>query len=416
MVLKIKGNRIWLTAIAILFAVTLTTTVIHIFKNGSDKNYTLSNTAVSGAKEASSDTSDIFRVSIKGMRGVWVPFMSLDTNQHSESSFKNNFDSLAETAVKNKINTLIVHVRPFSDALYNSDIFPSSHILSGTQGEAVEYDALKYMIEKTHEKGMKFHAWVNPYRIKTSDTPSKLSDDGILSILSDDDIIEYDGGIYINPSSEKGRSIIIEGVREIVKNYDVDGVQFDDYFYPSSDNSLDISSYREYISGLDSEAVALSHSEWRKAQVNMLISSVYSAVKQIKPKVIFGVSPQGNISNCSDIGADVGLWCQNEGYADYICPQAYVNFEHSFLPFDTMISQWKELAGSNKTSLCVGLALYKANNGDYDGGSWKNKNDILKQEVEYCRKNGIDNFIIYDIDYLDDSNTYEEVQNVMSVF
>ena len=170
------------------------------------------------------------------------------------------------------------------------------------------------------------------------------------------------------------------------------------------------------MSGLDSEAVALSHSEWRKAQVNMLISSVYSAVKQIKPKVVFGVSPQGNISNCSDIGADVGLWCQNEGYADYICPQAYVNFEHSFLPFDKMLSQWKELAGNNKTSLCVGLALYKANNGDYDGGSWKNKNDILKQEVEYCRKNGIDNFIIYDIDYLDDDNTMEEVRNVVSIF
>ena len=81
-----------------------------------------------------------------------------------------------------------------------------------------------------------------------------------------------------------------------------------------------------------------------------------------------------------------------------------------------MLSQWKELAGNNKTSLCVGLALYKANNGDYDGGSWKNKNDILKQEVEYCRKNGIDNFIIYDIDYLDDDNTMEEVRNVVSIF
>ena len=411
-VFKIKGNKIWITAIAILFAVTLTTTVIHIFRNNSDNKNILSQAASTKA-ETSINT---FRINVNGMRGVWIPFMSLDTNQHSESSFKNNFDSLAETAKNNKINTLIVHIRPFSDALYNSDIFPTSHILSGTQGEDVEYDALEYMIEKTHEKGMKFHAWINPYRIKTSDTPSELSDNGIMSRFSDDDIIEYDGGIYINPSSAKDRGIIIDGIREIVENYDVDGIQFDDYFYPSSNKSLDISSYREYISDLDSGSEAMSHSEWRNAQVNMLISSVYSSIKQIKPDVIFGVSPQGNIGNCSDIGADVGLWCQNEGYADYICPQAYVNFEHSFLPFDKMISQWKELAENNKTSLCVGLALYKANDESYDDGSWKNSSSILKREVEYCRKNGIDNFIIYDIDYLDEKNTEDEVKNLLSVF
>lgn len=416
MILKIKGNKIWFSSIAILLVVMMVTTIVQ-----------LSNVETSQSSISTSITSDKTENAVvvmqkkstqptivKDMRGVWVPYMSLETQEHNEQSFKSNFDSIIKTAVENNLNTLIVHIRPFSDALYKSDIFPYSHILTGSQGESVDYDPLEYMIKKCHENKLKFHAWVNPYRIATSDTPREFSENNIINTLSNDDIIEYDGGKYINPSSTKGRQIIVDGVKEIVKNYDVDGVQFDDYFYPSADLEYDKAIYESYLSMLDEECTALSHKEWRQSNVNILISSVYSSIKQIKSSVIFGISPQGNISNCYDIGADVKTWCNTSGYADYICPQMYVNFDHSILPFDKMVSDWKEINPTNNVPLCVGLALYKAGT-DSDNGTWQNKTDILKSEVEYCKENGIDNFIIYDIDYFKDENAREEVKNVISV-
>lgn len=417
MILKIKGNKIWFSAVAVLFVVTIITTVIHLTSINNITETFSDNISPGNSKNAVtlSEKRNTKFTEIKNMRGVWVPYMSLETERHTGESFKSNFDNIVKTAISNKLNTLIVHVRPFSDALYKSDIFPTSHIVAETQGDDIDFDPMEYMIKKCHENNLKFHAWINPYRISTNETPSQLSESNIIYSLSDDDILAYDGGKYINPCSTKGRQFIIDGVKEIVKNYDIDGLQFDDYFYPSSDTSLDQSSYENYLSTLDGECAELSHTQWRKVNVNMLISSVYSAIKNIKSDLPFGISPQGNIDNCIEIGADVNTWCENYGYMDYICPQMYVNFEHSVLPFDKMLSDWKEVTVTNKVSLCVGLALYKAGS-DSDEGTWQNKDDILKSEVEYCKKNGIDNFIIYDIDYFNNDDTYEEVKNVISLF
>ncbi len=410
MVVRIRSNRIWFIAVGILFVVTAVISIHHLTAH---KILTTDVPDKGGSRVGKVEKSSK-KADIQNMRGVWIPYFSLETAEHTEASFKSNFDRLVATAKDHKMNTLIVHIRPFSDSLYPSEYFPMSHILTGTQGEEVSYDPLEYMITRTHENGMKFHAWINPYRICTSTTPEELSDNGIMNILSENDVLYYDGGMYINPSSAEGRKLILDGVKEVVRNYDVDGIQFDDYFYPDSDLSLDRVNYREYVSRCDSDGIVLSQSEWRKANVNMLISAVYSSIKQTDKKVVFGISPQGNISNCHDIGADVDKWCSTYGYVDYICPQMYVNFEHSVLPFDTMVEQWQELTKDKKVDLCIGLALYKANS-DYDEGSWKNSQDILQQEVEYCRQNGIDDFMLYDIDYFDKENTKEEIQNVVSI-
>ena len=409
MVVRIRRNRIWFIAIGILFVVTAVISVHHlvshkILSTDNPKNIT---TAV--RTEKSSKQADI-----KNMRGVWIPYFSLETQEHTESAFKRNFDRLIATAKSHKMNTVIVHVRPFSDALYPSEYYPQSHILTGTQGETVSYDPLEYMITKTHESGMKFHAWINPYRISTESTPEEFSADNIVNTLSESSILHYNGGIYINPSSVEGRKLIIDGIKEVVEKYAVDGVQFDDYFYPDKDLSIDRKYYEDYVCECDSDGIVLSQTQWRKANVNMLISAVYDSIKQIKKEVIFGISPQGNISNCNDIGADVEEWCNTYGYADYICPQMYVNFDHAILPFDTMVEQWQELTKSQKIPLCIGLALYKANSSDYDDGTWQNSNDILRQEVEYCQQKGIDNFMLYDIDYFDKSYTQTEMQNLVN--
>ena len=407
MILKIKGNKIWFSAVCMLVIVAVITTVIRIASPMQEVSDIKNNNPLV-------NTTAVNTVKIENMRGVWIPYMSLDTGEYTEALFKENFNKMLETAKKNKMNTLIVHIRPFSDALYKSEIFPSSHIIAGNQGGEVNFDALDYMIDTAHNNNLKFHAWINPYRISLADIPVKLSDNSIVNKLEDDDIIEYDGGKYINPSSSNGKKFIIQGVKEVAKNYNVDGIQFDDYFYPTSNTEIDRVFYEEYLENLDSECVPLTQFEWRRANVNMLVSNVYSCIKKINPDIIFGISPQCNINNCNEIGADVELWSNSYGYVDYICPQIYVNFEHITTPFDKNFKEWLEITKSNKVTLCIGLALYKANS-DYDNGTWKNSNDILKKQIELCKENGVDNYMIYDIDYLNNEDTSKEVENVMSV-
>lgn len=407
MVVKIKGNKLWIIVSYILLLVIIITSVTNII---SPKHITI--------KDVTSNKSNIIqqntKLNFENIRGVWVPYFSLQTEKGTKKEFENNFDKIVNTAKKNKMNTLIVHIRPFADAVYISSIFPISHIITGTQGEKIDYDPLEYMVNTAHKNRLKFHAWINPYRISTKDTPSKLAENSIVNQLEEIDILEYDGGKYINPSSSKGRKLIIDGVQEVVKNYDIDGIHFDDYFYPTSKTEIDNASYQEYISSLDKECIPLTQYEWRKTNVNMLISSVYSIIKQEKKDVLFGISPQGNIDNCTEIGADIATWCNTNSYVDYICPQLYVNFEHSSSPFDTMLKQWLEICKNSNISFSVGLALYKANS-DYDDGTWKNSDNILEQQVKLCQENNINNFIFYDIDYFTNKNTVKEVENLMPV-
>ncbi|MEE0264025.1 MAG: family 10 glycosylhydrolase [Acutalibacteraceae bacterium] len=407
MVIKIKDNKAWLSAVCILVVVAVITTVIRV-------TAPITEAEITSNSVQNINTPAYATVKIENMRGVWVPYMSLDTGEYTETSFKKNFDKIVQTALSNKMNTLVVHIRPFSDALYKSEIYPSSHILTGEQGASVEFDALEYMVEAAHNSNLKLHAWINPYRISTSETPPQLAQSSIVNSLEAEDILEYDGGRYINPSSDMGKKLIIDGVREVVKNYNIDGIQFDDYFYPTSNTAVDSEFYQDYLENLDSECVPLTQFEWRRANVNMLISSVYSCIKNIKKDVIFGVSPQCNITNCNEIGADVELWSNSYGYVDYICPQIYVNFEHATLPFDKSLKEWLEITKNKKVTLCIGLALYKANS-DYDDGTWKNSDDILKSQIQLCKQNGIDNYMVYHIDYFNNNNTDKEVQNAMSV-
>lgn len=355
------------------------------------------------------------------MKAVWVPFMSLvaDDDKYSEEKFKEKFDKIVATSVENKMNTLIVHVRPYGDALYKSKYYPWSHILTGTQGKDPGFDPLEYMLNKTHEEGLEFHAWINPLRIKSADTPKKLSADNLYNVWKKSDIsdntLEWEDSIYLNPAKDEVRKVIIDGVEEIIRNYAVDGIHFDDYFYPTTESEFDADSYNEYISTLDEECVPLTLLEWRSANINKIISGVYSRIKNLTSNVAFGVSPQGNINNDLEMGADVYSWCQTKGYIDYICPQIYVNFEHALLPYDNTANEWRELITNDDIKYYIGLAVYKAGS-EEDEQTWLNADDILKKQVEFGREAGADGFMLYSWDYLDNEQTAKEIENVMAVF
>ncbi|MDD5924612.1 MAG: family 10 glycosylhydrolase [Clostridia bacterium] len=350
------------------------------------------------------------------MRALWIPFTSLDIKSSNGSfdSFKQKFDKIVSDAEDKKLNTLIVHVRPFCDALYESDIFPCSHVLSGLQGKAVDFDALEYMAKTAHKKKLKIHAWINPFRVTSNKTSFEISNKNPIKSLPDGTVLEWENGLYLDPSSNDVRKLIIDGVREIIDKYDIDGIHFDDYFYPTTSSDYDKTSYQNYVSKLDDTSIPLTLSEWRTNNVNMLINGVYNAVHSSDKDVVFGISPQGNIENDISMGADVYTWGSVSGYVDYLCPQLYVNSENPILPFDKTADAWKKLVKKDNIELYIGLGLYKAGS-DVDEGTWQNADDIIKSQIEYTRKIKTDGFALYSSEYLVNKQTKAEVTNMMSV-
>lgn len=356
------------------------------------------------------------------MMAVWVPFMSLSVeDEGTKEAFEKKFDEIVKTSKEHNMNTLIVHVRPYGDALYPSEYYPWSHILTGTQGKDPGYDPLEYMIDTAHAAGLEFHAWINPLRMKVSQTPQKLSADNPHNLWKNDDdktnddwTLSWDGDIYLNPASAGARRYIIDSIEELIRNYAVDGIHFDDYFYPTSDAEYDKASYQAYRESLDENATPLTLTAWRTANISSLIAGVYNRIHALTDQVVFGVSPQGNIENDLGMGADVYDWGSIQGYVDYLCPQIYVSFDHALLPYDQTAQQWRELTSNSNVKLYIGLAVYKAGS-DADEGTWEGSNDILKQQIEYGRNLGADGFMLYAYDYLVNNQTKEEIENVMKV-
>lgn len=346
------------------------------------------------------------------MRGVWVSFMDLDMSDTDRSykSFKEKFNYIADTAKKKKFNTLVVQVRPYSDALYKSDYYPFSHIISGVQGKDTDYDPLKYMCGYAHKSGLKIHAWINPYRVRSSNE-LKLSDDN--PYIKDKSLgKEVGDGIYYNPALPKVRELIKNGIKEIINNYDVDGVQFDDYFYPTTEKSFDKAQYEQYKSNAGNNAMTLK--EWRINNVNMLIAECHALIHLKNKNIAFGISPQGNIENDYGMYADIYSWCEKAGYIDYICPQLYYSLKNPALSFENALKKWTDIKYSDSVTLYIGIAGYKTGT-DADNGTWNYSDKILQDEVKLVRKNNISGFMFYSFSNLISDKSAKEVSNLVEI-
>lgn len=349
------------------------------------------------------------------MRGMWVSYISLDMSSENQNfeAFKTKFDKIIDKALALKCNTLIVHVRPFCDALYTSDIYPYSHIISGVQGTNPGYDALEYMCDAAHQSSLKIHGWINPYRVKNSSTDLQLSERSP-AIAEDGITLNLESGIYLNPAKKSVRKLITDGIKEIVNNYDIDGIQLDDYFYPTDVGNSDSSDYNAYIKSLESKATKMSLEEWRQNNVNLLIAESYKTIKNTNKDVVFGISPQGNIDNNKEIYADVKSWCETYGYIDYICPQLYFSLDNPALTFETALKQWKELTYHSNIKVYIGLAIYKAGSTE-DNGTWLQRNDILAKELKLLREYGYNGYMLYDYNSLLSETSNKEIDNLLSV-
>ncbi len=371
--------------------------------------------AVQNKKEVIVATSDEATpseaVAEEEMRGVWISYMELSMENEedkSEAAFKDKFERIASRCKSLGFNTLVVQVRPFCDALYKSDYFPYSHILTGIQGKNPHYDPLEIICEVCRAKKLKLHAWVNPYRVRSSQTPAEISGRTPSRGLT----IETESGAILDPSNEKARKLIVNGVREIVQNYDVDGVQYDDYFYPEDFEDEDEEQYEEYKSRQQGDIMSIE--AWRTLQVNLLISETYIAVHECKKDVVFGISPQGNLSNNAKLNADVESWCCVKGFVDYICPQLYFSLDNPALSFESALQQWKSLDFAEGVKLYAGLAGYKAGS-DADEGTWKEADDILSREYSICQGE-TDGIILFDYDSLEADDSKKEINNLSRSF
>lgn len=323
----------------------------------------------------------------KEISAVWISYTELsmiDEDGSDEASFRAKISTMFDKCEKLGINTVFAQVRPFCDAMYPSEIFPWSKYLTGYQGDPVYYDPLEIMVDEAHTRGMGLHAWINPFRVSFDTDLDKLSKKNPAKILLSDEktkdrVVTADGGLYLSPASTENHKLIVDGVREIIRNYEVDGIHIDDYFYPSTDESVDKVYYDRY----KKSGGKLFYDKWRLEVISSFVSQMYTAVKSERSDCVFSISPAGNITNnYEEEYADVERWCSEKGYCDWIIPQLYYGFENEALPFDKACDNWSKLDTDGNVRMIYGIAAYKVNDSDeeFDAG-----NGIIEKEISVAK-------------------------------
>lgn len=330
--------------------------------------------------------------------GVWISFSEVNSMLTSEKGFKTEFGEALENLEALKIQNLYIHVRAFCDSIFESDYFPLTDTASGCK-----YDVFKYIIDECHAKEIKVHAWINPYRVSTAtaDIDKINSASPAYKWLKDDNTendcnVSFSNGIYLNPAEAQVQALVIDGVREIIAKYDVDGIHFDDYFYPTTNEDFDSVSYAKYIKQAENP---LPLADWRRFNVNALISGVYNAIKYANKDIIFSVSPMASIEhNYNNLYADVSEWIKG-GYIDYIIPQLYFGFEYpdASFKFENLLAEWKKLTHHSNVGLLIGLASYKAvPELEADKAEWENNFDIIARQAEICTQdNSVKGYVLF---------------------
>ena len=342
-------------------------------------------------------------------RAVWIATVdNIDwpsAGNYNTESQKAEFIRQLDMHQRNGMNALIVQVRPACDAFFPNGPEPWSEWLTGQQGKAPIpfYDPLEFMIEETHKRGMEFHAWCNPYRAvfqlpRTYLGPKqgkhkrrKLISVKGSSIAANhvsrkhpDWILKYGETGYLDPGNKDVQVYVASVIRDMLSRYDIDGIHFDDYFYPYRIGGVEFPDNASYLKnghGMDKEA-------WRRSNVDSIIVLLNHTIREVKKNCKFGISPFGvwrNISqdtlgsntqagqtNYDDLYADILLWLKN-GWIDYVVPQLYWEFQHSHAPFGVLLEWWSK--HHFERPCYIGLGIYRAGSNEY----WRDRNQLPRQ-------------------------------------
>ena len=355
----------------------------------------------------------------KEVRAFWVSnVVNIDLPTVEDiDDYQKRIIRMLDTAVSYNINTIFFQVRTTNDAFYESKLNPYSRYFTGQEGKKPPYDVLAWIIKEAKKRQLSFHAWCNPYRVSMSgampkDEYLKTCDDLNFAKRHPEHIlIDKKGGIILNPSHEVVKQFIVDSMVEIVSHYDVDGIHFDDYFYPYAGlddvyNDLKDYEFREH------EAWSLG--DFRRHHVTDAMKRVNEAIKQIRPTVQFGVSPFGiwKTKDQDPQGANVDPRCSSsyygqyadslswmkEGIMDYIVPQIYWDFGHALAPFADLLDWWVDVAKKSHVKLYIGHGAYRlGTDGRYldpmeivHQVNYATQHDIVKGHVFFTYKTFID--------------------------
>jgi len=329
-------------------------------------------------------------------RGIWVATVeNIDwpsKQRLSTAVQKQELLSIFDEHQKSCINAIILQVRPSADALYGKSREPWSKVLTGKQGLVPDpyYDPLEFAIIEAHKRGMELHAWCNPYRGTNNMADSNISSNHVTK-LHPEWFFTYGNKKYFNPGLPEVRNYIVTVIMDIVKNYDIDGIHFDDYFYPYPGKLplADSTTYIQYGKNF------LNIDDWRRNNVDLLIDSLSKNIHTAKKFVKFGISPFGiwrnqkddpegsesaGLSCYSALFADARKWLK-EGWIDYVNPQVYFPFYYKAAPFEKLVDWWSNNAyGKN---VYIGQAVYRSME---DREGWRDKGQLPKQ-MHYLREN-----------------------------
>ena len=311
-------------------------------------------------------------------RGVWVTtVINLDFPSRaglSNEAIQAEIRYIVNRSAEIGLNAIILQVRPEGDAIYPSDIFPWSRYLTGEQGQAPAdgFDPLAYFLYRTHEAGLELHAWINPYRV-THSTTGITDVNGLAANnparLNPQWVVRQGNALYLDPGFPQARQLILDGIEELLDRYDLDGIHFDDYFYPRRDFD-DSVSFARYGAGREL-------TQWRLDNVNLLIYEVHQLIQAINPEVRFGVSPTGIWANDVDhpegsatrgfqhlveLSADSVYWVQN-GWVNYIIPQLYWHIGFDIADYAVLLHWWGNVVEGTDVALHIGHGAWREHEG-----------------------------------------------------
>lgn len=326
-------------------------------------------------------------------KGIWISYLEYSSamQNKSASEFRKTMGKYFDNVKTLSFNTVYVQVRAFGDAYYRSELFPTGDRYNGTIGANLAYDPLQIMLEEAHDRKLSVHAWINPMRLMTDSQLRGLSDSYTIKKWYNDEkkcgkyIVKSGDRWYLNPAYSEVEKLISDGIAEIVSGYDVDGIQIDDYFYPTTASSFDKAAYSE-------SGTQKSLTSWRTDNINDMVKRMNQTVHSVNPTVLFGISPQGSVeNNYNELYADVKTWCKSSAYCDYILPQVYFGFDNAALPYADTIALWSSMTSSGNVKLVIGLAGYKVGAVDnYAGAGGKNEwienSDMLAKQIASAKK------------------------------
>ncbi|MGB4589162.1 MAG: family 10 glycosylhydrolase [Clostridiaceae bacterium] len=350
-------------------------------------------------------------------RAAWLPSVLNsgypETQGMSTDELKKSFLKILDVYEIYNLNAIIMQVRPSGDALYLSELNPASVYITGKIEGVLPFDLLKFAVDETHKRGMEFHAWFNPYRVTVIKAPGKTTED-ILSTLSEknyarlhpDKVLRFDDKLFLNPGDPEVMEFVTLSIMEVVKNYDIDAIHLDDYFYPyrstkTDENGASVPYYfgdenEDEETYLANQGAFTDIKSWRRDNVTQFVKNLNEKIKDLKPYVKLGISPFGIWGHAEEtdglgsntpvtssetyknmVFADTRKWVKDE-IIDYIIPQIYWSFDETAAPYKELATWWSSVVEGTDVSLYIGHANYKLFE-QASSPSWKGDTVISEQ-------------------------------------